>query len=44
MHHLANKIKFININIDKFEHNKYDFIVSNPLTLKKMKLTDLIMI
>ena len=30
MHHLENKIKFINIDIDKFIHNKYDFIVSNP--------------
>ena len=30
MHHLENKIKFININIDKFRNNKYDFIVSNP--------------
>ena len=30
MHHLQNKIKFINIDIDKFILNKYDFIVSNP--------------
>ena len=30
MHQLQNKIKFININIDKFNHNNYDFIVSNP--------------
>ena len=30
MHHLHNKINFINIDIDKFNHNKYDFIVSNP--------------
>ena len=30
MHHLLNKIKFINIDVDKFQHNKYDFIVSNP--------------
>ena len=30
MHHLENKIKFININIDKFKSYKYDFIVSNP--------------
>ena len=30
MHHLENKIKFINIDIDKLNHNKYDFIVSNP--------------
>ena len=30
MHHLKNKINFFNINIDKFQLNKYDFIVSNP--------------
>ena len=30
MHHLQNKIKFINIDIDKYEYNKYDFIISNP--------------
>ncbi len=30
MHHLLNKIKFINIDIDKLKDNKYDFIVSNP--------------
>ena len=30
MHHLENKIKFENIDIDKFKHNKYDLIVSNP--------------
>ena len=30
MHHLINKIKFINIDIDKFKDYKYDFIVSNP--------------
>ena len=30
MHHLRNKIKFINIDIDKLNHNKYDFVLSNP--------------
>ena len=30
MHHLENKINFINIDIDKFNLNKYDYIVSNP--------------
>ena len=30
MHHLENKIKFKNIDIDKFMHCKYDLIVSNP--------------
>ncbi len=30
MHHLENKINFFNIDIDKFNYNKYDFIISNP--------------
>ena len=30
MHHLQIKIKFINNDIDKFNYNKYDFILSNP--------------
>ncbi len=30
MHHLQNKIRFINNDIDKFNYNKYDFILSNP--------------
>ena len=30
MHHLENKIKFVNIDVDKFNYKKYDFIVSNP--------------
>ena len=30
MHHLRNKINFINIDIDKFNYNKYDFVISNP--------------
>mgnify|MGYP001308955288 CR=1 FL=1 len=30
LHHIQNKIKFINIDVDKFNYNKYDFIVSNP--------------
>ena len=34
MHHIRNKIKFVNINIDKFGHNKYDLIVSNPPYIK----------
>ena len=38
MHHLLNKIKFINIDVDKFQHNKYDFIVSNPPYIKKFDL------
>ena len=38
MHHLQNKIKFINIDIDKFNHNKYDFIVSNPPYIKNFDI------
>ena len=30
MHHLINKINFVNIDIDKIQINKYDFIISNP--------------
>ncbi len=38
MHHLENKIKFVNIDIDKFNHNKYDFIISNPPYINKVNL------
>ena len=38
MHHLSNKIKFINIDIDKFKHNKYDFIISNPPYIKNNEI------
>ena len=38
MHHLENKICFINIDIDKFKDNKYDLIVSNPPYIKKFDL------
>ena len=41
MHHLENKIKFININIDKFNLNKYDFIISNPPYINKFDLNRL---
>ena len=30
LHHLENKIKFMNINVDKFNSSKYDLIISNP--------------
>ena len=30
MHHLKNKVKLVNIDIDKLYIKKYDFIVSNP--------------
>ena len=38
MHHLENKIKFINNDIDKFNHNKYDFILSNPPYIKNFEI------
>ena len=38
MHHLRNKIKFINIDIDKLNHNKYDFILSNPPYISEIDL------
>ncbi len=33
--HIQNRIKFVNSDIDKYFHNKYDFIVSNPPYIKK---------
>ena len=43
MHHLQNKIKFVNIDIDKFSYNKYDFIISNPpyINIVDLKRLDL---
>ena len=38
MHHLKNNINFINIDIDKIQYNKYDFIISNPPYIKKFSL------
>ena len=38
IHHLRNKVNFININIDKIRDNKYDFIISNPPYIKKFDL------
>ena len=38
LHHIQNKIKFINIDVDKFNYNKYDFIVSNPPYINKIDL------
>ena len=35
MHHLLNKINFINIDIDKFRSNNYDLILSNPPYISK---------
>ena len=41
MHHLENKIKLLNINIDKFNSNKYDLIISNPPYINKVDLNRL---
>ena len=41
LHHIQNKIKFINIDVDKFNYNKYDFIVSNPPYIKELNLKNL---
>ena len=38
IHHLKNKINFVNIDIDKFTDNKYDLIVSNPPYIKSFDL------
>ncbi len=38
IHHLQNKIRFINMDIDKFIGNKYDFIISNPPYINKFCL------
>ena len=41
LHHLENKIKFFNIDIDKFNSNKYDLIISNPPYINKVDLNRL---
>ena len=41
LHHLKNKIEFINIDIDKYESNKYDLILSNPPYVKNISLNRL---
>ena len=41
LHHLRNKIKFLNIDIDKFKTNKYDLIISNPPYINKIELNRL---
>ena len=38
LHHLENKIKFFNIDIDKFIPNKYDLILSNPPYINSVDL------
>ena len=41
MHHLINKINFVNIDIDKIQFNKYDFIISNPPYINRFDLSRL---
>ena len=41
MHHLVNKIKFVNIDIDNIHLNKYDFVISNPPYISKIDLSRL---
>ena len=41
MHQIRNKIKFLNIDIDKFNSNKYDLIISNPPYINKIDLNRL---
>ena len=37
LHHLENKIKFLNIDIDKFNTYKYDLIITNPPYIKDIE-------
>ena len=41
LHQLENKIKFFNIDIDKFNSNKYDIVISNPPYINKVDLNRL---
>ena len=41
LHHLENKINFINIDIDKYKSNKYDLIISNPPYISSIVLSRL---
>jgi len=41
LHQLENKIKFINIDIDKYKSNKYDLILSNPPYISNVRLSRL---
>ena len=41
MHHLINKINFVNIDIDKIQFNKYDFVISNPPYINRFDLSRL---
>ena len=41
MHHVLKKIKFLNIDVDKYFANKYDLIVSNPPYIKDIEILSL---
>ena len=41
LHQLENKIRFFNIDIDKFNSSKYDLIISNPPYINKIDLNRL---
>ena len=41
MHHVQKKIKFLNIDVDKYFTNKYDLIVSNPPYIKDIEILSL---
>ena len=41
LHQLENKIKFINIDIDKYKSNNYDLIISNPPYINSIDLNRL---
>ena len=41
MHHVQKKIKFLNIDVDKYFANKYDLIVSNPPYIKDSEFLSL---
>ena len=41
LHHLGNKIEFINIDIDKYKSNKYDLIITNPPYIENITLNRL---
>ena len=41
LHQLENKINFINIDIDKYKSNNYDFIISNPPYINIVELSRL---
>ncbi len=41
MHQVEKKVKFLNIDVDKYLSNKYDLIISNPPYIKNCNINDL---